>query len=207
MRVSILGDELLERDGAALLEVHEVHDHGVVLQGEGREEGLVLTRCRYAVQLVRFAALMFVAELDRVSRLVLRLVQVPNLEFFVLVDREELTQACGESGVLVSEVLDALDVLLVLFLDVDVIKIKEAPLDLGNGIDGLVVPDCNRRREVLVEESTNIWLQIFYLLTRSSRRSMPPAGSLCRSSKEPLENSILGFPFLSEPHPAAACPF
>lgn len=103
---------------------------------------------------------MLVTKLYRVRSLVLLFVQVPDLEVFVLVDSKELAQTRVEVGVFVSEVLDTFELVLVFFVDVDVFKIEQAPFNLSNRVNGLVVPDGNGGSEALIEESTEIWVKL-----------------------------------------------
>lgn len=129
-------------DGATFLEVHKVHSYREISQREGREEGLVGTRSRYPKVLVRVDAFVFVAEVNHVRWLVGCFCQVPNLEVFVLVDDEELTETSCEPRLVISEVLRALEVLVVFVIIVDVLvfKVKQTPFDLSVGKLTLVVP-------------------------------------------------------------------
>ena len=85
---------------------------------------------------------MLVAEVNYVRWFVLRLRQVPDLEVFVLVDGEELAQTSCKPRLVVSEVLRALEVLVVFVVVVDVLvfEVEQTPLNLSDGKCTLVVP-------------------------------------------------------------------
>jgi len=101
-----------------------------------------------------------VAELNRVSRLVLVFGQVPNLEVFVLVNCKELANPGCEPGLLVTEVLHPFKncffggcVFAVFdWHDFRVFEVQETPFYLCNREISLVVPDGNGGRKFFLKE-------------------------------------------------------
>lgn len=105
---------------------------------------------------------MLIAELDCMGWSAQTLVQVPNLEVFVLVYCKEFTDSGSKAGCVVSEVLRTLKLLSKLFISHDfcVIEIEKAPFDLSYGVVCLVIPDCNRSGVIFIEESREAESQI-----------------------------------------------
>lgn len=96
---------------------------------------------------ILIARRVLLAELDRVTRLRLALLQIPDDEVLILVDGEELAQPGSEAGLL--RLLVGLGV----FLGAILLKIQLAPLDLRNGGAARLVPDRQRLGVFSVEHT------------------------------------------------------
>lgn len=69
----------------------------MVLQSEGSEETLIGTSGRNAVQLILLVTLVLLTKVNGVCWFHCALLQVPDLEVFCLVYREEFTDTSGKS--------------------------------------------------------------------------------------------------------------
>ena len=105
---------------------------------------------------MHLATLVLIAELNHVSWLVIALVQVPDLEVFVLIYGKELTDSSCKPGCIITKVLCALEVLFVFLIRhyLSVIEIQETPLDLSYWIRSLMVPHRNGRCIILIIKPT-----------------------------------------------------
>ena len=97
-------------------------------------------------------ALVLVFEMDRVRGLPRALLQVPNLEVFLFVNREEFTETSGKSCFVWTVVGFALSLL----CSFRFLEVQLAPFDLGNGGCALMIPYCNGSSEpVIIQTKTN----------------------------------------------------
>ena len=98
---------------------------------------------------------MFVFEVDGVGWLRNSLRQVPDLEVFSLVNRKELTDPSCKASSVISKVLRPFKLFPCpfIFLNFCIIKIKKTPFYLCYCIFGLLVPNCNGRCKIFVEDT------------------------------------------------------
>ena len=85
---------------------------------------------------------MLLAEVDHVSWLVLRLLQVPNLEVLRLVDGEELADTGCELRLVRVGRQHHLVFLPIFVLRLSFVEVEEAPLQRRDGSLALLVPNC-----------------------------------------------------------------
>lgn len=95
-RNAVLLVQLLLRDLAALLEVHHVELHEVLLEHEGREEGLIRAGHTYLVAVRALQGIVLRRKFDLVHWLVQVLRQVVDVEGLRLIDHEELAETRHE---------------------------------------------------------------------------------------------------------------
>jgi len=96
---------------------------------------------------------MFLVKMNDMGWFILRLLQVPNLEIFSLVDCEELTDT-GRKLRLVRVGRQHNFVFLAFFLlSFSFVKVKQAPFKGSDGSLTFLIPDCQRRCILFVVEA------------------------------------------------------
>jgi len=145
---------------ASLFEIHEIHVDGEVVEGEGGEETLIFTSCRYPKKFIFGIALVFFSEFDGVGWFNLRLRQVPNLKVFILIDGKKLTDSGCETRFVISKVLSSFKYFFVFrLLHFCIVKVKQTPPNLCYSIVTLMVPHSNRCSKFFIIKPTQMILK------------------------------------------------
>ena len=158
----------------SLFEVHKIHIYSIIFECKCGEKWLVGTGCRDSEQFVLGVTFVFVFEVDGVGWLRNSLRQVPDLEVFSLVNRKELTDPSCKASSVISKVLRPFKLFPCpfIFLNFCIIKIKKTPFYLCYCIFGLLVPNCNGRCKIFVEDTIEKLFIMFEKLTLSNHMNM-----------------------------------